>query len=122
MSALDRAGTVVCEPIERFHLDAPADSLAAVLRLLGQLRGLPHAPTISGAWFTLDGDVPATEVHRLRRQLQGLTHGQGVLEAHFDRYEPVVGPVPRRPRSDHNPLNRKEYLLHLRRRVRGQTR
>jgi ribosomal protection tetracycline resistance protein len=122
MSALDRAGTVVCEPIERFHLDAPADSLAAVLRLLGQLRGLPHSPTISGAWFTLDGDVPATEVHRLRRQLQGPTHGQGVLEARFDRYEPVVGPVPRRPRSDHNPLNRKEYLLHLRRRVRGQTR
>ena len=29
----------------------------------------------------------------------------------FDRYEPVSGAIPTRPRSDHNPLNREEYLL-----------
>ncbi len=117
MSALEHAGTVVCEPIQRFHLDAPADSLAAVLRLVAQLRGVPQAPTIAGPWFTLDGDIPAAEVHRLRHQLQGPTHGEGVLEAHFDRYEPVIGRAPNRPRSDNNPFDRKEYLLHVLRRV-----
>jgi ribosomal protection tetracycline resistance protein len=32
----------------------------------------------------------------------------------------VAGRIPARPRSDHNPLNRKEYLLHVQRRVTGQ--
>lgn len=117
MTALKQAGTVVCEPIHRFHVDAPADSLSAVLRLLAELRAVPRAPTMSGAWFALDGDIRAAEVDRLQRQLQGLTHGEGVLEAQFERYEPVVGTSPSRPRTDNNPLNRKEYLLHVLRRV-----
>jgi hypothetical protein len=49
--------------------------------------------------------------------LPGLTRGEGVLESAFERYRPVAGAAPTRPRSDHNPLNRKEYLLHVVRRV-----
>ena len=52
------------------------------------------------------------------QQLPALTRGEGVLECAFDRYQPVRGAVPDRPRTDHNPLNRKEYLLHV---VRGVT-
>ncbi len=33
-TAVREAGTVVCEPIDRFHLDAPAESLSGVLQLL----------------------------------------------------------------------------------------
>jgi len=40
-----------------------------------------------------------------------------VLESSFDRYEPVQGAIPIRQRSDSNPLDRKEYLLHVLRRV-----
>jgi ribosomal protection tetracycline resistance protein len=40
-----------------------------------------------------------------------------VLESAFERYEAVSGEAPARPRTDHNPLNRKEYLLHVTRRV-----
>jgi len=36
-----------------------------------------------------------------------------VLECAFDRYQPVRSTIPTRPRSDHNPLNRKEYLLYV---------
>lgn len=117
MAALQEAGTVVCRPIHRFRIDAPADSLSAVLRLLARHRAVPQAPTVSGAWFRLDGDIPAAEVDRLRHQLSGRTHGEGVLEVHFDRYEPGFGTAPIRRRSDNNPLNRKDYLLHLLRRV-----
>lgn len=46
-----------------------------------------------------------------------MTRGEGVLDYAFDCYEPVSGTVPTRPRSDQNPLNRKEYLLHVVRRV-----
>ncbi|MFC7106007.1 hypothetical protein ACFQQB_39725 [Nonomuraea rubra] len=56
-------------------------------------------------------------MHGLERRLPGLTRGEGVLECGFDRYEPVRGPIPERPRTDHNPLDRKEYLLHVVRRV-----
>jgi ribosomal protection tetracycline resistance protein len=35
----------------------------------------------------------------------------------FDHSLPVRAPAPSRARSDHNPLDRKEYLLHVQRRV-----
>jgi len=44
-----------------------------------------------------------------------LTRGEGVLECAFDRYryQQVRGKMPTRPRTDSNPLDRKEYLLHV---------
>ena len=53
-------------------------------------------PTVDGAWFTVEGDIPAAEVHRLQRQLHAATHGEGVLEVRFDRYEPALA-TPARP-------------------------
>ena len=119
MAALRDAGTVVCEPIHRFHLELPTEALGATLPALARLQALPETPTIRGASSTVEGDVPAAHVQALRQRLPGLTHGEGVLECIFSRYEPVSGPPPTRPRSDHNPLNREEYLLHVAGRVRG---
>ncbi len=119
MAALRDAGTVVCEPIHRFHLELPTEALGATLPALARLQALPETPTIRGASSTVEGDVPAAHVQALRQRLPGLTHGEGVLECIFSRYEPVSGPPPTRPRSDHNPLNREEYLLHIAGRVRG---
>jgi ribosomal protection tetracycline resistance protein len=45
-----------------------------------------------------------------------LTRGEAELETAFDHYRPVRGAAPSRPRSDPDPLDRKEYLHHLRRR------
>jgi ribosomal protection tetracycline resistance protein len=56
-------------------------------------------------------------MHGLHQQLPGITRGEGVLEGAFDRYEPVRDLVPNRPRTDHDPLNRKDYLLRVLRRV-----
>jgi ribosomal protection tetracycline resistance protein len=117
MSALKQAGTAVCEPIHRFHLDAPADTLGPVLRVLARLEAVPHPPAVQDSSYTLEGQVPAARVHELQRELRALTRGEGVLEWAFDCYQPVSGTIPTRPRSDHNPLNRKEYLLHVARRV-----
>lgn len=115
--ALQRAGTVVHEPMHRFHLDIPADTLGAVLPVLAKLRAIPGPPTVRRSSCTVEGHIPAAEVHRLQQQLPGLTHGEGILETSFDHYQPVTGAVPTRPRSDHNPFHRKEYLLHVLRRV-----
>jgi ribosomal protection tetracycline resistance protein len=117
MAALKQAGTEVCEPIHRFHLDAPADSLQPTLRVLARLGAEPRASTISGSSLALEGELAAARMHLLQQQLGAATHGEGVVEFAFARYEPVSGTIPMRPRSDFNPLNRRDYLLHLARRV-----
>ena len=117
MSALKQAGTVVCEPFHRFRLDAPADALGPVLRILARLVAVPQQPAVADSTFTLEGQVPAARVHELRRRLRAVSHGEGSLECEFDSYRPVRGATPTRPRSDRNPLNREEYLLRLARRI-----
>jgi ribosomal protection tetracycline resistance protein len=117
MSALAKAGTRVHEPIHHYRLEIPAESFATVLPVLVHLRAAPLMSTIAGGTHVLSGDIPAAEVHGLERRLPSLTSGEGVLESAFGHYRPVDGPAPDRPRWDHNPLNRKEYLLHVLRRV-----
>jgi ribosomal protection tetracycline resistance protein len=117
MTALQRGGTTVHEPVHRFHLEMPADSYGPVLPALARLRAVPGAPVVRGSLCLLDGEIPAAGVRELEEQLPGLTRGEGVLEAAFGRYQQVRGTVPSRPRTDHNPLNREEYLLHVVRRV-----
>ncbi|HEY6016504.1 MAG TPA: hypothetical protein VIU16_06940, partial [Gaiellaceae bacterium] len=119
MDALRHAGTVVHEPIHRFRLELPADALGPVLPALARLGAVAQTPAIRGSSCTLEGDIPAARVHELRLQLPALTRGEGVLESTFDRYRPVAGPIPTRPRLDHNPLDREEYLLRVAGRVAG---
>ncbi|MET0865834.1 MAG: translation factor GTPase family protein, partial [Nakamurella sp.] len=117
MAALQQARTEVLEPIHRFQVDLPAESLSSVLAALSRYRAVPRTSTTAGSTVTVQGDVPVACLHALTQQLPGLTHGRAMLEAEFDRYEPVRGPLPLRSRRDANPLSRKEYLLHVQRRV-----
>jgi ribosomal protection tetracycline resistance protein len=117
MDALKQAGTGVYEPVHRFHLEIPADAYGPVLPVLARLRAVPGTPVMRGSLCLLDGEIPAAQVRALEEQLPGLTRGEGVLEAAFGHYKPVHGDVPERSRTDHNPLNREEYLLRVARRV-----
>ncbi|MEP7024014.1 MAG: translation factor GTPase family protein [Actinomycetota bacterium] len=117
MDALRQAGTTVQEPVHRFHLEIPAATLGTVLPALAKLGAVPRAPVLQGPSYLLEGEVPAARVHELQQRLPTLTRGEGMLESAFDHYQPVRGPFPARPRTDHNPLNRQEYLLHVVRRV-----
>jgi ribosomal protection tetracycline resistance protein len=120
MTALKQAGTVVCEPIHRFRLEFPADTLGAVAALLTRLGAVPEAADVRETSGVLEGDVPAARAHELQQELRALTRGEALLECVFDRYEPVGGEAPTRPRWDHNPLKREEYLLRISRRGLGQ--
>ena len=119
MDALKLAGTTVHEPIHRFRLDIPEDVLGSILPILVRLRAtvLTTAVQANGSTYVLEGEIPAAQVHGLERQLPSLTSGEGVLESAFDHYQQVHGETPTRARWDHNPLDRKEYLLHVVRRV-----
>ena len=119
MDALKQAGTGVYEPMHRYHLEIPADTLGTTVPVLARLRAVPQTQLMRGSSYVLEGEVPAARVHVLRQQLPSLTRGEGMLECAFevDRYQRVGGEIPTRPRTDHNPLDRKEYLLHVMRRV-----
>jgi ribosomal protection tetracycline resistance protein len=117
MTALRQAGTTVHEPMHRFQLEIPTDTTRAVLAALARLRAIPQVPALAAETSTLEGEIPAAAVYELEQQLPALTRGEGVLESAFERYHPVTGPIPERPRTDHDPLNRREYLLHIQRRV-----
>jgi ribosomal protection tetracycline resistance protein len=117
MTALTRAGTGVFEPVSRFRLDIPADSYRAVLPVLTDCRAIPQTSVPQGPSYVIEGEIPAAEVAGFERLLPGLTGGDGVLECTFAHYQKVSGPLPSRARWDHNPLNRREYLLHIQRRV-----
>lgn len=117
MAALRAAGTAVLEPVHRFRLELPPDTLGSIFPVLARLGAVPETPDIRGASGTLDGLIPAAGVHGLQQLLPGLTRGEGVLESAFDGYQPVRGSIPRRKRWDLDPLDRETYLLAVQRRV-----
>jgi ribosomal protection tetracycline resistance protein len=113
MAALRQAGTVVCEPIHAFRLDAPADSVGSLVPALTRLRAIPLTQTIDGDSAIVAGEVPVARVNELRQRLPVLTRGEGVLETAFERYERVRGRYPMRRRTGPNPLDRAEYLMRM---------
>ncbi len=115
MQALDRAGTVVCEPTLRVSLETPAWAISAVLTALGRLAAAVKHQSVRGDLTTIETVVPAARIPDLQRQLPALTAGEGVLESTFDSYRPVHGQPPTRKRTTADPRHRKEYLKSLRR-------
>ncbi|MFG2403808.1 GTP-binding protein [Streptomyces brevispora] len=111
MAALQQAGTTLYEPMHRFRLELPADALGPLLPVLAHLTAVPGTPSVDGALCVLEGEIPAARVHELRQRLPSLTRGEGLLESAFASHRPVRGSLPRRSRSDRDPLDRKGYLL-----------
>jgi ribosomal protection tetracycline resistance protein len=95
MSALRKAGTTVFEPVQRFHLVIPADTIGTVLPVLGRLGGVPQTQRPRGTMFVIEGEIPAARVSGFERRLPGLTRGEGALESEFARYQQVRGDPPR---------------------------
>jgi ribosomal protection tetracycline resistance protein len=88
-TALQQAGTVVCEPICCFTLEVPNDALAKVLPVLAQLRAIPSSTETQIETYLLKGYIPAARIYDLQQQLPNFTSGEGFLEYVFDRYDPV---------------------------------
>jgi ribosomal protection tetracycline resistance protein len=86
--AIRRAGTIVCEPVDRFRIETPADALSGTLGLLGRHRAIPGTPLIKDALAEITGTIPTAELDAVRRQLHSATHGEGLLESRLDHYVP----------------------------------
>lgn len=118
VEALRRAGSQVYEPMHRFRVEAPTDTLGALLPVLAALRAVPRTTETQGSLCVLEGAVAGGSSTRVGAAVAGADAWGGEWESAFDHYAPVAhGIVPERARTDHNPLTRKEYLLNVTRRV-----
>jgi ribosomal protection tetracycline resistance protein len=113
MQALEQGGSVVCEPVFRVAAEVPTEAIGAVLAALGRLGAAAGMPSPRGELSVLEAELPASRVQQLRRQLPGLTSGEGVLDADFAGYEPVSGDPPTRRRQTPDPRNLQEYLARV---------
>ncbi|TCU11233.1 elongation factor G [Rhizobium sullae] len=113
-AALSSAHTVVCEPVDRFHLEVPATALTAILTLLAKCGASTKESLINDGVARLEGTITAAMVQTVQRQVPGLSSGAGVLENSFDHYAPMSGPTPSRSRSGANPFDRADYVQRMR--------
>ncbi|TNC35681.1 elongation factor G [Mumia zhuanghuii] len=116
-AALERAGTQVCRPIDRFEIDLPEDTLGAVLSLVGQLGGKTTGTLPKDGFTVLTGHLPSAAVPELAQRLPDLTGGEAVLAAELDHYAPVPRgtAAPRRARTGADPRDRTEWFRSVRR-------
>ena len=117
-TALERAGTWVCEPLADLALELPSSTAPGVLAVVGRLGGRVTGQFSANGVSRVGAVLPVARVRSLQHQLPGLTMGEGILEARPDGYVPVGGDnPPRRERSGPSPLDRELWLAWLKRRV-----
>jgi ribosomal protection tetracycline resistance protein len=116
MTALERAGTWVCEPLSDVSLEVPSATAPGVVSVLGQLGGRVRGQFSANGMSTVDAVLPVGRVRQLQSRLPGLSMGEGILETRFGGYQPVGRHEPRRPRSGPSPLDRDAWLASLARR------
>jgi len=92
--ALERARTVVCEPVLRVLVEVPTEDASAVQRIVTRWGAELVGQTGAGDLTRLEVRLVAARLHELQRQLPDLTGGEGTLESRFDGYQPVRGRPP----------------------------
>jgi ribosomal protection tetracycline resistance protein len=113
MTALDRAGTWVCEPLANVSLEMPASTAQGVLALVGRLGGRVTGQFSANGVTKANAVLAVAHVRLLQNRLPGLSMGEGVLETRPGGYQPVGEDPPRRARSGPSPLDRDAWLASL---------
>ncbi|HLB19867.1 MAG TPA: hypothetical protein VK613_12130 [Gaiellaceae bacterium] len=94
MQALERAGTVLCEPMVRVSIEIPTGAIGSVMAALARLEAAVETPAPQGTLSMIETMLPAARAQDLQQQLPGLTGGEGVLDSTFAGYQPVSGVRP----------------------------
>ena len=112
-TALDRAGTWVCEPLADLALEMPSSTAPGVLGALGRLGGRVTGQFSSNGVSHVSAVLSADRVRSLQHQLPGLSMGEGILETRPGGYQPIGEDAPTRTRSGPSPLDRDAWLASL---------
>jgi ribosomal protection tetracycline resistance protein len=109
-TALDRAGTWVCEPMADVSLEMPLSTGPAVLAGLGRLGGRVRGQFSANGMTYAEATMPVARVRTLQQQLPGLSAGEGVMRTRPGGYLPVGRDAPERARTRPSPLDREAWL------------
>jgi ribosomal protection tetracycline resistance protein len=112
-TALERAGTWVCEPLADLTLEVPTPTTQAVLATLGRLGGRVRGQFSASGLSRIDAVLPVARVRGLQHQLPGLSMGEGILETRPGGYQPIGDDPPTRARAHPSPLDRDAWLASL---------
>ena len=116
MTALDRAGTWVCEPMAELSLEMSASTAPGVLAVLGRLGGRVTGQFSANGLSRASAVLQVARVRTLQQLLPGASMGEGILESRPSGYQPIGENPPTRPRSTPSPLDRDAWLASLARR------
>ena len=82
-----------CEPMERVYIDVPEGSVGAVIEKLGSRKGELVQMTPSGSRMKIEYLIPARGLLGYRSEFLTDTRGEGIINAHFDGYQPYKGEI-----------------------------
>ena len=87
---------VKCEPMERVVLDVPMEYVGPVVEKLGQRKGDLLEMNPVGDRTRIEYLVPSRCLISYRSEFLTATHGEGIINTIFDRYQPHRGEIPMR--------------------------
>ncbi|MBO0781048.1 MAG: tetracycline resistance protein, partial [Ktedonobacteraceae bacterium] len=91
----------------------PVSAISTAMFKLSALRAVYEQPVLHNDTYLLTGMLPVETSEQFRRELPAFTEGEGVFMVQPSGFLKIEGTFPTRKRMDHNPLNRKEYLLYV---------
>ncbi|PGU07430.1 MULTISPECIES: translation factor GTPase family protein [Bacillus cereus group] len=113
MDALKQAKTYVYEPVNAFELTVPEQAISTAMYKLAAIPATFAEPILYNDSYQLTGALPVAKTEHFKRMLHSFTEGEGIFTTNPAGFTKLKPPFPTRKRVDYNPLNRKDYLLHV---------
>ncbi|MFK4468046.1 GTP-binding protein [Bacillus sp. RC252] len=113
MDALKRAETCVYEPLNEFELTVPEHAISNTMYKLAAIPATFVEPILNNDSYQLTGSLPVAKTENFKRMLHSFAEGEGIFTTKPGGFTKLTAPFPTRKRVDFNPLNRKDYLLHV---------
>lgn len=113
MDALKQAETYVYEPVNKFELTVPEHAISTAMYKLAAISATFAEPIFNNDSYQLTGSLPVAKTENFKRMLHSFTEGEGIFSTKPAGFTKLRPPFPTRKRVDYNPLNRKDYLLHV---------
>lgn len=113
MDALKHAETCAFEPVNEFELTVPEHAISTAMYKLAAIPATFSEPIFNNDSYHLTGSLPVAKTENFKRMLHSFTEGEGIFTTKPSGYKKLKAPFPTRKRVDYNPLNRKDYLLHV---------
>ncbi|MEK4707718.1 translation factor GTPase family protein [Bacillus sp. FSL R10-2780] len=113
MAALKQAETCVYEPLNEFELTVPEHAISTAMYKLAAIPATFAEPIFYNDSYHLTGLLPVAKTENFKRLLHSFTEGEGIFITKPTGFTKLKAPFPTRKRVDFNPLNRKDYLLHV---------